>query len=78
MTDGQVTHIKGVRVDKIGFKVVLGEDKNKFNTRSVYTIRLLELLDKRLERLKNMLLERRGRMCAMSRREMLAAETNVA
>ena len=34
-----------VRVDHVGFGVVLGEDKKKFKTRSGDTVRLVELLD---------------------------------
>ena len=34
-----------VRIDHIGFGVVLGEDRKKFKTRSGDTVRLKELLD---------------------------------
>ncbi|KAJ4452172.1 hypothetical protein ANN_03690 [Periplaneta americana] len=34
-----------VRVDHVGFGVVLGEDKKKFKTRSGETVRLVELMD---------------------------------
>ena len=34
-----------VRVDHVGFGVVLGEDKKKFKTRSGDTVRLVDLLD---------------------------------
>jgi len=34
-----------IRVDHVGFGVVLGDDKKKFKTRSGDTVRLLELLD---------------------------------
>jgi len=34
-----------VRVDHVGFGVVLGEDKKKFKTRSGETVRLVDLLD---------------------------------
>jgi tRNA synthetases class I (R) len=34
-----------VRLDHLGFGVVLGEDKKKFKTRSGDTVRLVELLD---------------------------------
>jgi len=34
-----------VRIDYVGFGVVLGEDKKKFKTRSGDTVRLVELLD---------------------------------
>ncbi|KAJ8878786.1 hypothetical protein PR048_019372 [Dryococelus australis] len=39
-----------VRVDHVGFGVVLGEDKKKFKTRSGETIRLADLLDEGLRR----------------------------
>merc|ERR1712192_330723 len=35
-----------VRIDHVGFGVVLGEDKKKFKTRSGDTVRLVELLDR--------------------------------
>lgn len=34
-----------VRVDHVGFGVVLGEDKKKFKTRSGDTVKLSDLLD---------------------------------
>lgn len=34
-----------MRVDHVGFGVVLGEDKKKFKTRSGETVRLVDLLD---------------------------------
>ena len=48
----------GVRVDHVGFGVVLGEDKKKFKTRSGDTVRLVELLDEGLKRSKDKLLEK--------------------
>ncbi|CAH1159619.1 unnamed protein product [Phaedon cochleariae] len=39
-----------IRVDHVGFGVVLGEDKKKFKTRSGDTVRLLDLLDEGLKR----------------------------
>lgn len=36
---------KKVRIDHIGFGVVLGEDRKKFKTRSGDTVRLSDLLD---------------------------------
>ena len=39
-----------VRVDHVGFGVVLGEDKKKFKTRSGDTVRLADLLDEGLKR----------------------------
>ncbi|XP_058971454.2 arginine--tRNA ligase, cytoplasmic-like [Pocillopora verrucosa] len=41
---------KVIRVDHVGFGVVLGEDKKKFKTRSGDTIRLIDLLDEGLKR----------------------------
>ena len=72
MTDaGQATHfqsvfacaekagyIKGVRVDHVGFGVVLGEEKKKFKIRSRDTVRLVELLDEGLKGSKDKLLEK--------------------
>merc|ERR1712117_842618 len=40
----------GVRLDHVGFGVVLGEDKKKFKTRSGDTVRLADLLDEGLKR----------------------------
>ena len=37
-----------VRLDHLGFGVVLGEDRKKFKTRSGDTVRLVELLDEGL------------------------------
>lgn len=41
-----------VRMDYVGFGVVLGEDKKKFKTRSGDTVRLANLLDEGKFRLK--------------------------
>ena len=41
---------QGIRIDHVGFGVVLGEDKKKFKTRSGETVRLVDLLDEGLER----------------------------
>lgn len=41
---------ESVRIDHVGFGVVLGEDKKKFKTRSGDTVRLIDLLDEGLER----------------------------
>jgi len=70
-------YTKGVRVDHVGFGVVLGEDKKKFKTRSGDTVRLVELLDEGLKRSKEKLLEKE-REKVLTEAEMLAAETNVA
>ena len=52
-------YIKGVRVDHVGFGVVLGEGMRKFKTRSGDTVRLVELLDEgRRKRSKDKLLEK--------------------
>ena len=67
----------GVRVDHVGFGVVLGEDKKKFKTRSGDTVRLVELLDEGLKRSKDKLLEKE-REKVLSEEELLAAQTNVA
>lgn len=39
-----------VRIDHVGFGVVLGEDKKKFKTRSGDTVRLMDLLDEGMDR----------------------------
>ena len=67
----------GVRLDHVGFGVVLGEDKKKFKTRSGDTVRLVELLDEGLKRSKEKLLEKE-RDKVLSEQELLAAQTNVA
>ena len=67
----------GVRVDHVGFGVVLGEDKKKFKTRSGDTVRLVELLDEGLKRSKDKLLEKE-REKVLNEEELLAAQTNVA
>lgn len=36
---------KKVRIDHVGFGVVLGEDRKKFKTRSGEVVRLVDLLD---------------------------------
>lgn len=41
---------KDVRIDHVGFGVVLGEDKKKFRSRSGDTVRLVDLLDEGLHR----------------------------
>merc|ERR1712117_7843 len=67
----------GVRLDHVGFGVVLGEDKKKFKTRSGDTVRLVELLDEGLKRSKDKLLEKE-REKVLTEEELLAAQTNVA
>ena len=66
-----------VRVDHVGFGVVLGEDKKKFKTRSGDTVRLVELLDEGLKRSKEKLLEKE-REKVLTEEELLAAQTNIA
>merc|ERR1712117_523422 len=66
-----------VRIDHVGFGVVLGEDKKKFKTRSGDTVRLVELLDEGLKRSKDKLLEKE-REKVLTEAELLAAQTNVA
>jgi len=46
----QLGWLEKVRVDHVGFGVVLGEDKKKFKTRSGDTVRLADLLDEVLKR----------------------------
>lgn len=41
---------RDVRLDHVGFGVVLGEDKKKFRSRSGDTVRLVDLLDEGLQR----------------------------
>merc|ERR1712110_364416 len=67
----------GVRLDHVGFGVVLGEDKKKFKTRSGDTVRLVELLDEGLKRSKEKLIEKE-RDKVLTEEELLAAQTNVA
>ena len=75
---GKAGYIKpGVRVDHVGFGVVLGEDKKKFKTRSGDTVRLVELLDEGLKRSKEKLLEKE-REKVLTEEELLAAQTNIA
>lgn len=47
-----------VRIDHVGFGVVLGEDKKKFRSRSGDTVRLIDLLDEGLQRAHNRLAEK--------------------
>uniref|UniRef100_A0A0K2TFV8 Probable arginine--tRNA ligase, cytoplasmic n=1 Tax=Lepeophtheirus salmonis TaxID=72036 RepID=A0A0K2TFV8_LEPSM len=70
---GQATHLQSifacakkigwydpskVRIDHVGFGVVLGEDKKKFKTRSGDTVRLVDLLDEGIRRSEAKLLEK--------------------
>merc|ERR1719189_165278 len=66
-----------VRIDHVGFGVVLGEDKKKFKTRSGDTVRLVELLDEGLKRSRDKLVDKE-RDKVLTEEELLAAQTNVA
>ncbi|KAF4529246.1 hypothetical protein B566_EDAN017704 [Ephemera danica] len=66
-----------VRVDHVGFGVVLGEDKKKFKTRSGDTVKLSDLLDEGLSRALEKLHEKeRGKV--LSPEELKAAQESVA
>ncbi|XP_046394302.1 arginine--tRNA ligase, cytoplasmic [Ischnura elegans] len=67
----------GVRVDHVGFGVVLGEDKKKFKTRSGETVRLVALLDEGVRRSKEKLLEKE-RDKVLSEDELRSAMESVA
>jgi len=66
-----------VRVDHVGFGVVLGEDKKKFKTRSGATVRLKDLLDEGLERSLAKLKEK-GRDQQLSKEELTLVQKSVA
>jgi len=66
-----------VRLDHVGFGVVLGEDKKKFKTRSGDTVRLVELLDEGLKRSLDKLIEKE-RDKVLSAEELKAAQESVA
>lgn len=89
---GQATHFKAifscakragildsskVRIDHVGFGVVLGEDGKKFKTRSGDTVKLSELLDEGLKRSLNKLMEK-DRGSVLNEQEMNAAQEYVA
>lgn len=89
---GQSTHFKAifscakragiydpskVRVDHIGFGVVLGDDGKKFKTRSGDTVKLSELLDEGLKRSLDKLKEKE-RDKTLTPEELLLAQRNVA
>nr|CAH7730322.1 unnamed protein product [Callosobruchus chinensis] len=65
------------RVDFVGFGVVLGEDKKKFKTRSGESIRLVDLLDKGMERALDKLKEK-GRDKVLTPEELKRAQEAVA
>ncbi|CAL8110860.1 unnamed protein product [Orchesella dallaii] len=66
-----------VRIDHVGFGVVLGEDKKKFKTRSGETVKLADLLDEGIKRAGDKLKEK-GRDKEMTQEEFNAAMTSVA
>lgn len=89
---GQATHFKilyacaeragildrsKVRIDHVGFGVVLGEDGKKFKTRSGDTVKLTELLDEGLSRAMDKLKER-GRHEVLTAEELTAAQESIA
>lgn len=89
---GQATHFKAifscakragildpskVRIDHVGFGVVLGEDGKKFKTRSGDTVKLSELLDEGLKRSLDKLKEKE-RDKIMTPEELIEAQHNVA
>lgn len=66
-----------VRLEHVGFGLVLGEDKKKFKTRSGDTVKLAELLDEGLQRSRSKLLEK-NRQEELSDEEMKAAQEAIA
>lgn len=66
-----------VRVQHVGFGVVLGEDKKKFKTRSGDTVRLKDLLQEGLERARAKLVEK-NRASELSEDELKQAEVALA
>jgi len=66
-----------VRVQHVGFGVVLGEDRKKFKTRSGDTVRLVDLLDEGLKRAHDKLMEKE-RHLVLNKAEMEAAQKSIA
>lgn len=66
-----------VRVEHVGFGVVLGEDRKKFKTREGTTVRLVDLLDEGLKRAEQKLKEK-GRDKELTKDEFNAAKERVA
>jgi len=66
-----------VRIEHVGFGVVLGEDKKKFKTRSGETVRLTDLLEEGLRRSQAKLIEK-GRNEVLTPEEMTRAQEAVA
>nr|AHF48759.1 cytoplasmic arginyl-tRNA synthetase [Caryedes brasiliensis] len=65
------------RMDFVGFGVVLGEDRKKFKTRSGESVRLVDLLDKGLERALDTL-KQKGRDKVLTPEELKRAQEAVA
>lgn len=89
---GQAIHLNGVfaagakagwfdpekvRVEHVGFGVVLGEDKKKFKTRSGDTVRLIDLITEGLKRAEQKLIDK-GRDKVLTEEELKLAEEAVA
>lgn len=66
-----------VKLEHVGFGLVLGEDKKKFKTRSGDTVKLVDLLDEGLQRSMAKLVER-NRQEELTDEEMKAAQEAVA
>lgn len=66
-----------VKLEHVGFGLVLGEDKKKFKTRSGDTVKLVELLDEGLQRSMAKLIEK-NRQEELNDEEMKAAQEAVA
>ncbi|XP_065556238.1 arginine--tRNA ligase, cytoplasmic-like [Artemia franciscana] len=66
-----------VRIDHVGFGVVLGENKKRLKTRSGDTIRLVDLLDEGIKKSMDKLIEK-NRDSVMSPEELEQAKTSVA
>lgn len=66
-----------VKLEHVGFGLVLGEDKKKFKTRSGDTVKLSDLLDEGLQRSMSKLIEKR-RQDELTPEEMKAAQEAVA
>ncbi|XP_075234575.1 arginine--tRNA ligase-like protein isoform X2 [Lycorma delicatula] len=89
--NGQATHFQvlkscakrvgfltnNIRVDFVGFGLVLGEDKKKFKTRSGESIRLVELLDEGVRRARETLVLKE-RHSVLSDADLEAAQNSVA
>lgn len=68
---------ENVKLEHVGFGLVLGEDKKKFKTRSGDTVKLVDLLDEGLQRSKAKLIEK-NRQSELTDDEMKAAQEAVA